>query len=122
MLLGGFLPAGEPDAPVEEQCCQGDGSAVDCPDSNNAPVTDGVRNGVGYQELSRMTEALRYPSCYNDDFDDVFNAIAEGVIEGAKLSCEWEIPPPPDAEEFDKDNVNVEYQPGDGSDPITILK
>jgi hypothetical protein len=111
-----------PDEPVETSCCQGDGSVVDCPSNNNAPVSDGVRAGVGYQELSRMTGALRYPSCYNDNFDDVFNAIAEGVIEGAKLSCEWAIPDPPQGEVFDKDKVNVEYHPGDGSEPVAILK
>ena len=28
----------------------------------------------------------------------------------------------PEGEEFDKNKVNVEYQPGDGSEPITVLK
>ncbi len=111
-----------PDEPVETLCCQGDGDAVDCPRSNNAPLSDGVRAGEGYQELSRLTGALRYPSCYNDNFDDVFNAIAEGVIEGAKLSCEWAIPDPPRGEVFDKNKVNVEYRPGGGGTPVTILK
>ncbi|HVR21311.1 MAG TPA: hypothetical protein VMS65_16475 [Polyangiaceae bacterium] len=53
---------------------------------------DGVAAGVGYQELSRMTGGLRYSNCLNDDFDAIFNAIAQGVIDGARASCEYDVP------------------------------
>jgi hypothetical protein len=39
-----------------------------------------------------MTGGLRYPSCYNNNFDAIFNAIAQGVIEGSRASCEYDIP------------------------------
>ena len=105
----------EPDEPVETQCCQGDGDVVDCPNSNNAPLTDGVRSGAGYQELSRMTDGLRYPSCFNDNFDEVFNAIAQGVIDRSVVPCQYEIP---DVEGIiNVQNIQAVYQPGGGGTP-----
>jgi hypothetical protein len=60
--------------------------------TNGGGDNDGVRAGVGYQELARMTGGLRYSNCLNDDFDAIFNAIAQGVIEGSRASCEYDIP------------------------------
>src|SRR5690606_17538041 len=57
---------------------------------------ESVGAGTGFQQLSVLTGGLRYPSCRYENFNSVFNAIAEGIIEGAMLSCEWEIPPPPE--------------------------
>ena len=76
--------------------------------------------GTGYQGLSVLTDALRWPTCRNDDFNAMFQAIADGVIAGAQLSCEWEIPPPPPGEMFNPDKVNVRYTPGAGS-PRDVL-
>lgn len=70
--------------------------------------------GTGYQQLSIMTESLRYPSCENASFDSIFLAIAEGVISGTKVACEFEIPPPPDGETIDLETVQVRYTPGGG--------
>jgi hypothetical protein len=81
--------------------------------------TDGP--GTGYQALSVLTKALRYPICENDNFDAIFNAIADGVIEQAKVSCEWTIPEPPAGEVFDPNKVNVQYTLT-GGDPVNVLQ
>jgi hypothetical protein len=93
----------EPSEPlVEDRCTNGGG--------NN----DGVAPGIGYQELSRMTGGLRYSNCLNDDFDAIFNAIAEGVIEGARASCEYDVPVPTGGI-IDVDQTQVAYIPGSGA-------
>lgn len=86
--------------------------------SNCSPGSSGP--GTGYQALSRMTGGLRYPTCENDNFNAIFNAIAEGIVAGAQLNCEWDIPEPPNGQTFDKELVNVRYTPGDGSAPEDI--
>ncbi len=78
-----------------------------------SPGSDGA--GTGYQGLSVLTGGLRWPTCRNDDFDAMFQAIAQGVIAGAQLSCEWDIPAPPAGQTFDKDLVNVRFTPGAGA-------
>lgn len=95
-----------PDEPVSEETC-------------GAMLSDGA--GTGFQQLSVLTGGLRYPSCFTDNFNAVFNAIADGIVEGAKLSCEWDIPPVPDGELFDKELVNVEFIPGGGT-PMVVEK
>jgi hypothetical protein len=47
--------------------------------------------GTGHQALSILTGGLRYPSCQNDNFDAMFQALAEEVVEGAALSCSFEV-------------------------------
>jgi hypothetical protein len=71
----------------------------------------GEAAGIGYQELSRMTGGLRYSNCLNDDFDAIFNAIAQGVIEGAKASCEYDVPMSTGGI-VDADQTVVSYLPG----------
>jgi hypothetical protein len=103
---GGVPEPWYPDEPVTEQTC-------------GAMLSEGA--GTGFQQLSVLTGGLRYPSCFTDNFDAVFNAIAEGIVEGAMLSCEWDIPPVPDGELFDKGLVNVEFIPGGGT-PVLVEK
>lgn len=76
---------------------------------------DGVAAGQGYQYLSQMTGGLRYSNCLNDNFDAIFNAIAEGVIEGAVVNCDFEIPDPGAGNEINFDNVTVTYLEGGAS-------
>jgi hypothetical protein len=82
--------------------------------TNGGGNDDGVRAGIGYQELSRLTGGLRYSNCLNDDFDAIFNAIAEGVIEGARASCEYDVPVPTGGI-IDPDQTQVSYLPGAGA-------
>ncbi len=73
--------------------------------------------GTGYQALSVLTGGLRYPTCRHDDFDAIFQALAEDVVEGAVASCSIELD---GSEEADPDSTTVTYSPGDGSDPIEL--
>jgi hypothetical protein len=109
-------PPLEPDDPtVPTQCCtynaMNDTAGAEACGGNGAPLTNGAGNGVGYQRLAMLTGGLRYPSCYNDNFDGIFNAIAEGVIEGSRASCEYDVPVPTGGI-VDYDQTVVSYLPG----------
>ncbi|MGK4002663.1 hypothetical protein WMF31_08570 [Sorangium sp. So ce1036] len=99
--------------------------------SENSPATDAyppegdtvlgtcgtaVAPGTGYQALSRRSGGLRFPLCETSSYDVVFQAIAEGVITGAVVDCEFEVPDSPPGEIIDLATVVVQYTPGDGSE------
>lgn len=69
--------------------------------------------GVPYAELVALTGGVSGDLCLQD-FDGVFAAVATSVTENAVLSCEWEIPAPPEDMEFDPEMVNVVYDDGLG--------
>jgi hypothetical protein len=80
------------------------------------PVTTNKCNtaadaGTGHQALSVLTNSLRFPLCDTTSYDVVFKAIADGVIKGAKVVCEFDVPEPPEGEDLDLDTVEVEYTP-----------
>ena len=77
--------------PIVTTCCNAAGGQGSC-GGDGAPAGDGAAPGEGYQYLSVMTGGLRYPSCYNSNFNAVFNAIAQGVIDRAGASCEYDVP------------------------------
>jgi hypothetical protein len=104
-----------PTDPVGTQCCRAAGTPqANCQGTTGSAFADSAYPGVGYQQLSIMTGGLRYPSCYNDDFNDIFKKIAEGVIEGAKTSCVYDVPDPAHGI-VDVDQTKVSYQPGSGA-------
>ena len=106
----------KPTDPVNTQCCTAAGNADNtCQGTFGNAFADSAYPGEGYQELSIMTGGLRYPSCYNDNFDDIFNAIAEGVIEGAKASCVYDVPEPEHGI-VDVNQTRVSYKPGTGGE------
>jgi hypothetical protein len=55
----------------------------------------------------------------SDPFAELLNKLAEAVIVGAKVSCEYEIPTAPDGMEFDPNKVNVEYI--DSAQKVTLI-
>ena len=73
---------------------------------------DTVAAGTGYQALSELTGGLRYPICEHQSFDAVFQALAETVVTGSRLACEWELPEPETGEPLDPTQVNVQYTGG----------
>lgn len=73
-------------------------------------------SGTGYQVLSQMTGGLRFPICEYEHFDVVFQEIAKGVIEGAKVDCEFAMPEPPEGETLDLATVVIAYTPGSGGE------
>ncbi|XXT21700.1 hypothetical protein WME94_09075 [Sorangium sp. So ce429] len=81
-----------------------------------------VDPGTTYQTLSVMTGGLRYPINQYDTYDAVFQAIADSVISGAKLSCEIEVPQAPGGHSIDLDTVQIEFTPSNGGQKQTFAQ
>jgi hypothetical protein len=96
---------------------------------NNPPTkpyaaTDGVVSGTCntlsvspgfiYQDLAILTGGLRFPLCQYGSFDEIFKVIAQGVIEGAQIECEFEMPDPPAGETLDPSTIIMKFTPGSG--------
>lgn len=69
--------------------------------------------GTVYQTLIDSTGGVEGNLC-EQLFQPVFQAVAQQVLGGATLPCSYEIPPPPRGETFDQDEVNVEFDDGEG--------
>jgi hypothetical protein len=84
------------------------------PDEAIAPVItetctpSAASPGVEYQKLSIMTGGCRFPSC-GLDYTIMFRLMAEGVIQGSKVQCEFAIPEAPPGEVLDLETVEVRY-------------
>lgn len=65
--------------------------------------------GFGYQWLSRLTGARRYPSCNDGIYDLMFRNMAADIIEGAADPCALVVT---ETEPYEADNLEVEYTPG----------
>ncbi len=84
------------------------------PDMAVAPITTGectpsaVAPGTGYQALSLLTNGYRYPTC-GLEYTDMFQLMAQGVIDGARVACEFPIPDPPPGETLDLETAQVRY-------------
>ena len=94
-----------PDEPINPAMCTGNGADIE-----NA--------GETYQQLSILTQGLRFPLCQFPGYDAVFRAIAENVIQTTILQCDFEIPAPPDGKALDLEKVAVSYTKGDGSGAV----
>ncbi len=92
-----------PTDPITVVKCTGDASPV-------SPA-------IGYQALSVLTGGLRFPICEWTHFDVIFQILAQGVIAGATVKCEFDIPDPPVGETLDLDTVVVQYTPGGSGTP-----
>ncbi|HMI85316.1 MAG TPA: hypothetical protein VK550_14570, partial [Polyangiaceae bacterium] len=75
--------------------------------------------GTVYEDLRKQTGGVSGDMC-TTDFAPVFKALAQAVITGSKLSCEWAIPPAPAGQTFDPRLVNVIYTP-DGAAPRDLF-
>jgi hypothetical protein len=71
-----------------------------------------VHPGTGYQALSITTGGLRFPICQFASYDLVFQEIAKGVIDGAKVACEFPVPEAPAGDTIDLETVVLNYTPG----------
>ncbi|MEM7158495.1 MAG: hypothetical protein AAF799_36990 [Myxococcota bacterium] len=69
--------------------------------------------GEEYIALTNLTGGVFGNLC-DQDFQPVFDQISQAVVTGATLACEYDIPVPPDGEDFDPDQVNVEFDDGAG--------
>lgn len=73
-----------------------------------------VETANGYQMLSIGTGGLRFPVCGGSGFSALFRAIAQQVVQGAGIDCNFPLPKPPAGKRLDLKSVVVEYQPGSG--------
>ncbi|HEX2733876.1 MAG TPA: C-type lectin domain-containing protein [Polyangiaceae bacterium] len=109
----------QPTDAVETKCCKnGSTSSRTCP-ANSADTTGGIRYGSAYQELSRMSGGLRYPICFNSNFNDIFNAIAAKVVDGAKVSCDFTLQ---NASSFDINTAQVLFQKDSKSTAVALTR
>jgi len=70
--------------------------------------------GETWRYVIEQTGGVHGDLC-QQDFQPVFDAMAEEIIVGsAVLDCQWLIPPPPAGEELDPNKVNVQFTDGDG--------
>ncbi len=75
----------------------------DCPSA--------AKTGQVYADLVQLSGGIASDLCLQN-FDPVFNQLAQGVIGSTTLDCGWSIPPPPTGEQFNKSKVNVIFTPG----------
>ena len=73
-----------------------------------------VNAGPIYQDLSINSKGLRFPLCDRTEFDAIFNAIADDVIDGVTLPCTYD-PDPTGQGQVDVNRSAVVYKPGGGS-------
>jgi hypothetical protein len=75
-----------------------------------------VNNGSVFQQLSNMTQGLRFPLCQNNNFDAIFQEVAEGVVEGVAIDCTYRPVDPPGDDELDFTRmVGYYYENGMGA-------
>lgn len=92
-------------------CCAMDGPAC---------VSLAASQGDVYKALVAQTGGVQGELCLQD-FNPVFQDMAQSVIKDAKLACDYAIPPPPEGQVFDPTKVNVAYTPGGQGMPQQIL-
>jgi hypothetical protein len=63
-----------------------------------------------------ITAELGLANAGGDPFAELLEKLATAVIIGAKVGCDYEIPPAPDGKTFDRDLVNVVYSASAGGD------
>lgn len=68
-------------------------------------------NGDSIQQVSVVSGGWRFPLSLPDDFDVVFQQIAEGVVESTPVACSFPIPEPPEGETIDPNTIEIDYLP-----------
>lgn len=90
-----------------------EGPFAACLASTSCCLTSAEEGSV-YKQLITQTGGV-YGNLCDQEFQPIFQAVATAVIQEATLACEFNIPAPPDGEEFDRDEVNVEFDDGSGN-------
>ena len=74
-----------------------------------------AQTGSVYLDLTQQSATTPGDLCLGQsNFAGVFSALATTVTNNVQLACDWEIPPPPDGQQFDSSRVNVEHRPSNG--------
>ena len=101
--------------PIEEG--QWTFNAVHCRTSCMGGGCMGASPNGNYHKLVDSTGGFEGPLCNAEaSFGKLLDAVAESVIVNTLVECEWEIPPPPEDEVFDKALVNVKYTDSSGKE------
>jgi hypothetical protein len=106
---GSALP---PTAPLETGRCSAN---VTDPINGGQTTNTGEGAGIGYQYLSTLTGALRFPSCFTDQYSQIFNDVAQGVADVATVPCEFDIDLDAINGIINPNNVTITYTPGSGN-------
>lgn len=75
-----------------------------------------VNPGLVHQQISTATGGLRFPVCHTEDYNSVFNRLADNVIQNATIPCTWEAPVPTNGVPFDPETLNVTFHLQAGSE------
>jgi hypothetical protein len=88
---------------------------------------DGVRTfvigvpGATITDLDEVADAGGTGAAFDaTDITQFATAIAQ--VRTAGLGCDYELPPPPDGQALNPDDVNFSYTPGGTSTPVTLLR
>lgn len=84
--------------------------AIYCFDGNG----DCVQKGQAYEDLVNLTGGI-HGNLALQDFQPIFNAVANNVIANGQIPCEFNIPAPPMGETLDPNRVNVVFTDGNGN-------
>jgi len=92
-------------------------------DSIATGTCGGDSEGAGeeYQALSIVTGGLRFPLCDNENFDSVFQAMAQNVDEEVSLGCTF-APTATQHGDLDFDRMVVYYESGASGDLSTLAR
>ena len=73
-----------------------------------------------YQILSKLTGGLRFPVCATESYDAIFQAVSQGVIEQARINCDFSLPKLPEMTSVDPMRALLEFRPTATAPPQTI--
>ncbi len=88
--------------------------------TNTCPTA--ADSGTGHQGISVLTDGLRFPLCDTSSYDAVFQAIAQGVIAGSAVACEFKVPEAPEGEELDPNSIVINYTPMGMNETIPFVQ
>lgn len=69
--------------------------------------------GETWDAVVNLTGGVKGDLC-TQNFQPIFNDMAKAIVKESKLDCEWIIPPPPENQSFDPNQVNVLFTSGGG--------
>jgi len=84
----------------------------------SAKCQTAVNSGLGYQALSSQTNAWRFPLCDTTKYDQIFEGIAQNVVAGAKIACDFVVPAAPEGKILDEESVVVTVTPAGQMQPV----
>ncbi|MFN7130507.1 MAG: hypothetical protein ACK4N5_00395 [Myxococcales bacterium] len=77
--------------------------------------------GHPYTELVNATRGQRARVC-DTDWRPIFNRMAQAVVAGSKLACEFNVPAPPPGKTLSASSVSVQYTPGNGGQTVVMTR